>query len=115
VLLTSPASEESRSIFRTNRVPPEHCRVSQQCPADDPGQIRSGELLDEFTFSLTDRNLIELCLMLNLPYPRNAEPAPSSPFLTNRKIAGDLCPALTSNQTPNTNSGRRQFSSELRR
>jgi len=48
-LLTSAASEESRSSFLTNRVLPEHCRVSQRCPADDPGgQIRSGELLDEF-------------------------------------------------------------------
>ena len=53
-----------------------------------------GELLDEFTFSFTDRNLTELCLSAeDLPNPRNAEPAPGSLFLTNRKIAGDLCQA----------------------
>jgi hypothetical protein len=61
LLLTSPHLKKNRSMFLTNRVLPEHCRVSQRCPADDPGsQIRSGELLDEFTFSSTDRNLTEL-------------------------------------------------------
>jgi hypothetical protein len=55
-------------MFLTNRVLPEHCRVSQRFPADDPcGQIRSGELLDEFTFSFTDRNLTELCLSAESP------------------------------------------------
>jgi hypothetical protein len=68
LLLTSPASEESRSSFLSNRVLPEHRRVSQPCPADDPGaQVRSGELLDEFTFSFTDRNLTELCLSAEFP------------------------------------------------
>ncbi len=55
-------------MFLTNRVLPEHCRVSHRCPADDPGgQIRSGELLDELTFSFTDRNLTELCLSAESP------------------------------------------------
>jgi hypothetical protein len=102
-LLTRPACEANRSIFLTNRVPPEYCPVSQPHPADDSGgEVGSGKLLDEFTFSFTDSQFERI--VLNLSFPRNAEPTPRSPFLTNRKIAGDLCPGLTSNQIPNINS-----------
>lgn len=51
LLLTSPASEESRSIFLTNRVLPETLpSFSAVSRGRSGGQIRSAELLDEFTF-----------------------------------------------------------------
>jgi hypothetical protein len=57
-------------------------------------------LLDESTFSFTDRNFTELCLSAESRISSHAEPAPGSPFLTNREIAGDLCPGLDLESNP---------------
>jgi hypothetical protein len=91
-LLTSPASRRSGRVFS----PIAFCLNIAEFLSGVARTIRAakrgGELLDEFTFSFTDRNFTELCLSGEFPVSSQRRTHAAFPFLTNRKIAGDLCP-----------------------